>query len=236
MLEIRNIVKKYGKQQVLNGVSLLVENNETKGLIGINGAGKSTLVEIICSVKKADSGDILLDGINVVNEKHNKHCLLRIGYVPQQFSLFNDLTVYENLEYICSIYNVDKTKINDVIKLCELEPLKMKIAKMLSGGYKQVLSLAAAIIHDPKVLILDEPTSSMDPIFRRNFWRIISKYKKSGTSILLITHFLEELLECDSFACLANGVICYDGLVDTFNVDGKLDIESILRKFSAHER
>ena len=148
--------------------------------------------------------------------------------------MYQDLTVSENISYVCAVYGInEKDKINNVIKLCYLDDVKDRVAGNLSGGYKQLLTMACAIVHDPKFLILDEPTSAMDPIFRKKFWNIIRRINREGTTILIITHYLEELLECDTFACLSDGHISYDGRVDEFKKSNFINIEEILKKFGA---
>lgn len=228
MIKIENVYKSYKKKEVLKGVNFSLKEGEIKGLIGVNGAGKSTLIEILCGVKKSNQGTIFIDGKNI-EEKANKLPLKYVfGYMPQTFNLFNDLTVSENLKYLCSVYNLDnENEVTRVLKQCKLDTVKDVLASNLSGGYRQLLSLAGALIHNPKLLILDEPTSSMDPLFRKNFWKII---KECNSTILVITHYMEELLKCDSFACLSNGKIVYDGKLSEFETLQDLDIESILEK------
>ena len=198
MLKIENVCKSYKNRSVLKGVTMQIEDGEVRGLIGVNGAGKTTLIECICGVKNVDSGEIWVDGINIKDKKSKMKYQKNIGYMPQAFSLFNDLTVRENLEYLCAVYGIldgaDKT-----IELCGLRMYENVIAQNLSGGYKQLLSLASAIVHSPKFLILDEPTAAMDPLFRRKFWEIVSKCKENGVTILIITHYMEELLECAKY-------------------------------------
>ena len=228
MLKIENVHKSYKKAHVLKGVTFSVKPNEIKGMIGVNGAGKSTLIEIVCGVKKLDSGKILINNIDIADKKRQKDLQKIIGYMPQTFTLFNDLTVEENLGYLCSIYGLDANKrIDEILELCNLTQKRKVLAHHLSGGYRQLLSCAGALIHNPKLLILDEPTSAMDPLFRRGFWKIINKCKEQGTTVLLITHHMEELRECDSFVCLENGVVSVDKTVQEV---GKtvLDIERIL--------
>ena len=146
---------------------------------------------------------------------------------------FNDLTVEENLGYLCDVYHLDKdVEIDRIIKLCNLEKMRKKLAMNLSGGYRQLLALAAALIHKPKLLILDEPTSAMDPLFRKEFWNIVRECRTEGCTILVITHYMEELLECDSFACLSNGKIVVDESIGKFKSLGELDIEKILDNYT----
>lgn len=207
MLKIINLCKNYGKNKVLKNLNLEIEDGEKVALIGTNGSGKSTLLEVICGIIKKNSGDIYIDNLNI-NIKKNKNKLKQIiGYMPQFFSLFNDLTVKENLEYLGAIYNVKKDRINQVLNECQLNEKASYLAKNLSGGYKQLLSLAGSIIHSPKLLILDEPTSAMDPVFRIKFWDIIKTLNLKGTTIIVTTHYMEEIAECSYLCCLSNGEI-----------------------------
>lgn len=232
MLKITNVHKSYKDNHVLKGVSTFVKKNEIKGLIGVNGAGKSTLIELICGVKQIDQGQITLNKINVQDKTKRDDIKHIIGYMPQSFCLFNDLTVEENLGYLCAIYDLDEKEVERILSLCNLESMRKKLAINLSGGYKQLLSLAGAIIHSPKFLVLDEPTSAMDPLFRKNFWKIVKECQRFGCTVLVITHFMEELLECDSFACLSNGKIVYDGETSNFKHLGELDVEKILENYT----
>lgn len=231
MLQIKNVTKNYGKTEILKGVNLDVLKGQITALIGVNGAGKSTLIEIICGVKKMTNGDILLDGISIKDKRNLNKYKQNLGYMPQLFCLHGDLTVKDNIEYFCAIYGQSAEKIEEIIKLCNLTNYKQTLSKNLSGGYKQLLSLACCIVHNPKLLILDEPTSAMDPIFRELFWNIVFKLKEKGTTILVVTHFLEELLRCDKFACLSSGRIVYFGEVKDFKKDGFIDIKGILKKY-----
>lgn len=232
MLKVKNVYKKYKTKEVLKGVTFNVDIGEIKGLIGVNGAGKSTLTEIICGTKRSNAGDIYIDNINIKDKKNKNRIKNLIGYMPQHFSLFNDLTVEENLGYLCTVYNLKKSKIDEILKICFLEDYKKTLAKNLSGGYKQLLSMASAIIHTPKFLILDEPTASMDPIFRRNFWKIVHKCKSKSMTVLVITHYMEELIECDSFICLANGKVALNGTLSEYKNNRSLNIEEILNKYN----
>lgn len=233
MLKIIDIEKSYKKNNVLKGVNTTITKGEIKAIVGVNGAGKSTLLEIICGVKSADNGVVLVNDINICDRKSRNVIKRLIGYMPQTFNLYLDLTVEENLKYLCAIYMINpKEVVEDILKTCYLEKKRKVLAKNLSGGYKQLLCLAGALIHNPKLLILDEPTSAMDPLFRKNFWKVIKKYNKKGVTVLLITHHIEELLECNSFACLSGGKIVYDGTVESFKENGFINIEDILSKFN----
>ena len=182
-----------------------------------------------------DSGEIFVDGENIKDKNKLKSIKKTIGYMPQSFSLFNDLTVEENLNYLCAIYGLDISNSSRVMNLCGLEEQKNVLARNLSGGYRQLLSMAGAIIHSPKLLILDEPTASMDPVFRRGFWGVVNDLKKEKITVLVITHYMEELVECDNFVCLANGKVSFDGSLKEYKKEGILNIEEILRKYTIKE-
>lgn len=232
MLKIIDLHKSYKNFEVLKGVDFSIKKGEIKALIGVNGSGKSTLIECICGVKKVNSGEIILNNISIHDKKSRVKYKHSLGYMPQQFGLFLDLTVKENLEYMCSVFGLDYSSIDEVLELCNLTELKNRLAENLSGGYRQLLSCACAIIHKPSLIILDEPSSAMDPIFRKQFWGIIKKAKDWGCTVLIITHFLEELLNCDTFAVLSEGKITCDGEVKEFLNNGFVDINQILEKYT----
>ena len=233
MLKINNVYKAYKTNQVLKGITTEVNKGEIKGLIGVNGAGKSTLIELVCGVKSIDSGEILLDGIDVKDQSRRNEIKYIIGYMPQSFTLFNDLTVRENMGYLSAVYGLDENMAVDrVLNLCNLTSMADRLAQNLSGGYRQLLSLAGAIIHSPKLLILDEPTSAMDPLFRKSFWKIVKSCRDEGCTVLVITHYMEELFECDSFACISSGKIAFDGETSRFKHLGELNIEKILEMYT----
>lgn len=235
MLKVKNLYKSFGKKAVLQGVDLEVKEGEIKGLIGVNGAGKSTLIECVCGLKKADAGEVFLFGESCADRKARKVLRSKIGYMPQNFRLFNDLTAEENLKYLCAVYRLPEARAAEVMDLCKIKEAAKTLAGNLSGGYRQLLSMASAMIHAPKLLILDEPTAGMDPIFRRQFWEILRDYKKDGVTMLVITHYFEELVECDGFVCLAKGKAAFDGSLAEFKRDGALNIEQILNKYNFEE-
>jgi ABC-2 type transport system ATP-binding protein len=237
MLEVKNLHKSYNKNIVLNNLSLKVDDSEIVALIGINGSGKTTLLELICGIKKIDSGDILINDINLKDRRNIIKVKNIIGYMPQSFSLFNDLTVKENLKYLATIYNVeDKERVNKTIDMCYLKDKENYLAKNLSGGFKQLLSLAGSIIHNPKFLILDEPTSAMDPLFRKQFWEIVHNCNKIGTTVLVTTHYMEEIFECDTLMCLAKGNIIHQTPIKDLFENGKFsNISEVLNYYILKE-
>ena len=235
-LEIAGLHKSYGKKPVLTGVDLCVEKGEIKGLIGINGAGKTTLIECVCGINPFAEGRIRVEGEDASSSKGRRRIRALIGYMPQSFGMFNDLTVRENLAYLVTVYDIEKARVESCLKECFLEEMKDCLASRLSGGYKQMLSLACAIIHRPTLLILDEPTVAMDPLFRERFWRIVKKLNQDGCTILFITHHLEELEKCDSFACLAEGrIVCDEKLSDLSEKDTRVR-DAFLARFFGEEK
>ena len=237
MLKIENLKKNYKDKVVLDGVTFNIDEGEIIALVGINGSGKSTMIEIICGVKKQNDGIILVDGKDLKDKKVLKEIKKSIGYMPQSFGLFNDLTVKENLEYLCAVYDLKKEEVVDnLIDKCFLSDKKDYLAQTLSGGYKQLLSLAGAIIHKPKLLILDEPTSAMDPLFRKQFWSIINELNKNGTTILVTTHYLEEINNCKKLLCLANHKIVHEVEVKDMFENGKFSsVEEVLNYYVIKE-
>jgi ABC-2 type transport system ATP-binding protein len=152
--------------------------------------------------------------------------------MPQNFSLFNDLTVKENLEYLYSVYELNNfSVIQETIDKCFLSGKEQITAKNLSGGYRQLLSLAGSIMHNPRLLILDEPTSAMDPLFRSQFWNIIYSYNERGTAVLVTTHYMEEILNCKRFLCLASGRIIHKNDVENIFENGKFRSVDEMLKF-----
>jgi len=210
-LTIQNLHKKYGKTVVLNNLNLSITTCDIVAMVGVNGAGKSTLLEIVCGVKKQSDGNITILGLSSSEQPNKKAIKQQIGYMPQHFSLFQDLTVKQNLQYMASVYQLsDGSVIEQLLSECYLSEKQHFLAKNLSGGYKQLLSLAAALIHKPKLLILDEPTSAMDPLFRAKFWHIIKQRNAVlGTTVLVTTHYMEEIFECNKALFLSEGKVIH---------------------------
>lgn len=200
-----NLSKRFGKVTALEGVNFTVERNSIFGIIGPDGAGKSTLLRILSTLTVPDSGNVTIDGINV----QTGYQLLRkrIGYMPETFSLYQDLTVEENLEFYASIFNVDISSNYYVIApvFRQLEPFRRRRAGKLSGGMKQKLALSCALIHQPSILLLDEPTRGVDPVSRKEFWDILAGIKAKGITIVLSTSYMDEASLCDRIGFFDHG-------------------------------
>lgn len=205
MVTVENICKKYGQVSALSNISFETRAGEIFGIIGPDGAGKTTLFRILTTLLLADSGNAVVDGCDVVKEY--AQIRKKIGYMPGKFSLYEDLTIEENLEFFATIFN---TTIEDNYHLIEdiykqIEPFKKRRAGKLSGGMKQKLALCCALIHRPTVLFLDEPTTGVDPVSRKEFWEMLRKLKSQGISILVSTPYMDEASLCDRIAFIRNG-------------------------------
>lgn len=204
-VSVENITKRYGKTVALDGVSFEVEKGELFGIIGPDGAGKTTLFRIIATLILADSGTASVDGFDVVRDY--KELRKRIGYMPGRFSLYQDLTVEENLSFFAAVFG---TTIRENYHLVEgiyklLEPFRKRRAGKLSGGMKQKLALCCALIHKPDILYLDEPTTGVDPVSRKEFWEMLGKLQQEGITIVVSTPYMDEANLCDRIALIKGG-------------------------------
>ena len=188
-----------------NGVSFHVELGEIFGVIGPDGAGKTTLFRILASLLIPDSGTALMYGLDVVEDY--KHVRKVIGYMPGRFSLYQDLSVEENLRFFATVFNTTIEENYDLIKdiYQQIEPFKNRKAGALSGGMKQKLALSCALIHKPHILILDEPTTGVDPVSRKEFWDMLKRLKQDGISTLVSTAYMDEASLCDRIALMKDG-------------------------------
>lgn len=187
------------------GISFNVEKGEIFGIIGPDGAGKTTLFRILTTLILANSGTASVDGFDVV--KDYKEIRKRVGYMPGRFSLYQDLTVEENLNFFATVFNTTIEENYELVKdiYQQIEPFKKRRAGKLSGGMKQKLALSCALIHKPSVLFLDEPTTGVDPVSRKEFWGMLSKLKDQGITILVSTPYMDEASLCDRIALIQNG-------------------------------
>jgi ABC-type multidrug transport system ATPase subunit len=206
---LKNIVKTYKKEEIaaVNDISLSVNRGELFGLIGSDGAGKTTIFRILTTLLLPDSGSAEVYGFDVV-EKY-KEIRRIVGYMPGKFSLYQDLTVEENLNFFATLFNTTVEENYDLIKdiYSQIEPFKKRRAGKLSGGMKQKLALSCALIHRPKVLFLDEPTTGVDAISRKEFWGMLKRLKGQGITILVSTPYMDEAVLCDRIALIQSGRI-----------------------------
>ncbi len=210
-ITINNIFKTYGAKKeivkALDDISFEVNKGELFGIIGPDGAGKTSLFRILTTLLLADSGTATVDNFDVV--KQYKQIRNRVGYMPGKFSLYQDLTVEENLEFFASIFNTSIEANYELIKdiYIQIEPFKDRRAGKLSGGMKQKLALCCALIHKPSVLFLDEPTTGVDAVSRKEFWEMLKNLKQQGITILVSTPYMDEAAMCDRVALMQSGKI-----------------------------
>ena len=207
VVSVREIAKSYGNVRALTGISFDISKGEIFGLIGPDGAGKTTLFRILNTLILPDEGVATVDGLDVVEEY--KEIRKRVGYMPGRFSLYQDLTVEENLTFFATLFN---TTIQENYHLVEdiytqIEPFKNRRAGKLSGGMKQKLALSCALIHKPTVLFLDESTTGVDPVSRKEFWEMLKRLKEEGITIVVSTPYMDEIRRCDRIAFINNGEI-----------------------------
>src|ERR1043165_4795397 len=211
MVTANNIVKFYGKGndriQALKGVTFDVDKGEIFGLIGPDGAGKTSLFRILTTLLLPDGGNAKVDGLDVV--KDFKEIRNRVGYMPGRFSLYQDLTVAENLEFFATIFNTTIEENYELVKdiYSQIEPFRDRRAGKLSGGMKQKLALSCALIHRPTVLFLDEPTTGVDAVSRKEFWEMLKRLKEQDITILVSTPYMDEASLCDKVALMQQGSI-----------------------------
>ncbi len=206
-IEVRDATKRFGSFVAVDNVSFNVERGAIFGFLGPNGAGKSTMIRILCGLLDPTSGGATVAGFDVA--AHPDEVKRRIGYMSQKFALYEDMTVEQNLDFFAGIYQMPKKKIAErkefVIAVANLNGLEKKKPRDLPGGLRQRLALATAILHEPEVVFLDEPTGGVDPISRRNFWDLIYSLSESGITVFVTTHFLDEAEYCTAIGFLYYG-------------------------------
>lgn len=204
---VDNATKHYGKVEALKGISLAVKPGELFGIIGPDGAGKTSLFRILTTLLLADSGTATVCGLDVV--KDYKQIRRQVGYMPGRFSLYPDLTVEENLNFFATVFHTTIEENYDLVKdiYQQIEPFRKRRAGALSGGMKQKLALSCALIHKPDVLFLDEPTTGVDPVSRREFWEMLRRLKEQGITIIASTPIIDEARQCDRIAFIHEGQI-----------------------------
>ncbi|MDD4893880.1 MAG: ABC transporter ATP-binding protein [Candidatus Omnitrophica bacterium] len=208
-VKVENLEKKFGEFVAVNRINFEVNKGEIFGFLGPNGAGKSTTIRMLCGIYTPTSGSGQVAGYDIVKEQHKikEH----IGYMSQRFSLYDDLTVEENIDFYSRIYNIPKNerqkRKDETIKLAGIEDFRKSLTVTLSGGWKQRLALGCAIIHQPNIIFLDEPTSGVDPITRSNFWSIIKDMASQGKTIFVTTHYMDEAENCGRMVLIYRGTM-----------------------------
>ena len=212
-IEATGLHKAFGDKVVVNELDLKVETGEIYGFLGPNGSGKSTTIKMLCGLLEPSDGDAWVLGHNIRREGETiRRC---IGYMPQRFSLYEDLTVTENLAFMAQLYGVTgkigRARQQEVLEQVGLPPYRKHLAKQLSGGWKQRLALACALVHEPSMIFLDEPTASMDPVARRQLWDLLFSLASSGITLFVTTHYMDEAERCSKVGYIYNSNLIVSG-------------------------
>ncbi len=207
-IQARGLSRNFGNLTAVSALDLVVEKKVIYGFLGPNGSGKTTAIRLLTGLLKPSAGEVNVLGCKLPQEANKLR--LKIGYMTQQFSLYDDLTVKENLQFIAKIYglsaNQQKSRLSELLSIYQLNQQSQQLAGSMSGGQKQRLALAAAVIHKPQLLFLDEPTSAVDPQNRRDFWEQLFDLCDQGTTILVSTHYMDEAERCHKLTILENGI------------------------------
>jgi ABC-2 type transport system ATP-binding protein len=213
----QNLVRKFGELTVVDKVSFQVKHGEVFGFLGPNGSGKTTVIKMLTGILPLTEGRGIVDGIDV--SENPDEVKRRIGYMSQKFSLYDDLTVLENLKFYAQVYGLRgaemKSKIEETMARNAIEPYKERLAGKLSGGWKQRLALGCAMLHNPKILYLDEPTAGIDPVARRKLWDLLFDLSGQGITFFVTTHYMDEAERCSHLAYIYYGKLIADGTPDT---------------------
>ena len=212
-IDTQNLQKTFGNFQAVKGIDVTVRYGDIYGLLGANGAGKTTTIKMLCGLLPASGGNIQLAG--ETRDLNRSEVRSRIGYMSQKFTLYDDLTIIQNLEFYCGVYGVPRKlrreKIDWVLETCGLAGRENTLTGSLPGGWKQRVAFGSSVMHEPDILFLDEPTSGVDPLARRQFWKLIRDFAQQGTAILVTTHYLEEAENCNNMAFMVAGEIVAQG-------------------------
>ncbi|MFZ0931662.1 MAG: ABC transporter ATP-binding protein [Syntrophobacteraceae bacterium] len=214
VIDVTGMTKRFDNRTVVNKVDLQVRRGEVCGFLGPNGSGKTSFIRMLCGLLRPDAGRGTCLGCDVITE--SEEIKSRVGYMTQQFSLYEDLTISENLDFVARMYSVKNRRkvVSDSLERLGLEERRRQLAGELSGGWKQRLALAACLIHEPKLLLLDEPTAGVDPQARREFWEQIHQLAGQGLTFLISTHYMDEAERCHRLAYILNGILLAHGTVD----------------------
>ncbi len=213
-IDVRGLVKRFGDKLVVNNVSIRVETGAIYGFLGPNGSGKTTTIRLLCGLLTPDAGEGTCLGLDI--RRDSAAIKRQVGYMTQKFSFWEDLSIAENLDFVARMYGLPqrRRRVDEALERLGLANRRRQLAGELSGGWKQRLALAACILHDPKLLLLDEPTAGVDPKARREFWDEIHRLAADGLTVLVSTHYMDEAERCHEIAYIAYGTLMTHGPVD----------------------
>ena len=243
LIQFKNLTKQYGKKVVLNNINLEINKGEIFGIIGMSGSGKTTLLNTLIGFLEPEEGDILYHSNNKYKSvfKNTLDARKKFGFATQVPSFYPKLTIEENLDHFGTLYKLPKktrkSNIDNLLKMTGLEPEKKKLSERLSGGMEKRLGIACSLIHNPDLLILDEPTANLDPVLREQVWRLIKNIHEMGTTVIVASHLLEELEPvCDRIGILHNHTLLEVGTPDELRIKHLKNEEVVLRASGKHDQ
>jgi len=227
-IDVRGMTKRFGERTVVDHIGLQVRRGEIYGFLGPNGSGKTTFIRMLCGLLRADAGSGTCLGYDVITE--SEAIKREVGYMTQRFSFYEDLSIAENLDFVARMFSVKNRReaVRNSIERLGLAGRQQQLAGELSGGWKQRLALAACLIHQPKLLLLDEPTAGVDPKARRDFWEQIHDLAAQGLTFLITTHYMDEAERCHRLAYIAYGKLLTDGTVPEVIAHARLSTWSVI--------
>lgn len=236
IIKTDDLTKKFKDTTVVNKLNIEIKQGEIFGFLGPNGSGKSTTIKLLCGLITPTSGNAWINERNVITE--GEQIRKEIGYMSQKFSLYEDLTTRQNIEFYSRLYKVDENiledKVNSVMSLTQLKKEEHKQAYKLSGGYKQRLAFACALVHDPQIIFLDEPTAGIDPVARKEIWDLFLDLAKKGLTLFVTTHYMDEADRCSKIGYIFNGRLIAYGLKEEL-ANSKQDLEGLFVKLTKEQ-
>jgi ABC-2 type transport system ATP-binding protein len=235
IIVVKNLVKKFGEFVANDHLTFSVRKGEVFGFLGANGAGKTTAIKVLCGLSYPTSGELTVAGYNVYNEREK--IKQRIGYMSQKFSLYEDMTVYENIRFYGGIYGLDirtiRKRADELITELKLEDIRNKLIRELPLGWKQKLAFSIAVFHRPGIVFLDEPTSGVDPITRRQFWNMIYKAADEGVTVFVTTHYMDEAEYCNRISIMVEGkIVALDTPLNLMKIYRSSNMEGVFLKLA----
>ena len=237
VIDVRDLRKSFGDLKVVEGLSLQVARGEICGFLGANGSGKTTTIRMLCGLLAPDAGSGTCIGYDILRQAHEIRS--QVGYMTQRFSLYDDLTVFENLDFVAALFEMPNRRaaVAEMIERMGLDDRRDQLAGQLSGGWKQRLALAACVLHQPKLLLLDEPTAGVDVKARREFWDLIHDMAVDGLTTLVSTHYMDEAERCSRIVYLARGrIVVQGGALAVVAASGLVTFEAIGEDLDATAR